>query len=174
MGAAVLPLMLGSGVAQGIGADAQGHSQSQSDKYNAEVSYANAKIAAKNAEIAGEAGAEQAAVSSLKGRAAFGSIKTNQAASGVDVNSGSAVDTQASAQELSKLDAMTIRSNAAKEAYGYKTQEASLNSQGDLLEHQSKLDETAGIIGGVGTLLGSGLSGVSAYEQYQSAGGLGG
>jgi hypothetical protein len=44
------------------------------------------------------------------------------AASGVDINSGSAADVQANTATIGALDEATIRNNAAREAFGYTTQ----------------------------------------------------
>lgn len=59
----------------------------------------------------------------------MGAIKAAEAAGNVDVNSGSAVDVQSSAAALGELNAITIRGNAAKEAYGYETQSTSFENQ---------------------------------------------
>lgn len=174
MGAVAMAAQGAGQLLSGIGGLQTANSNAESAHYSAMQSWANAKIAAKNAEIAGQAGAEQAAMESQKGRAVFGSIKTNQAASGIDVNTGSAAATQVSAQEISKLDAMTIRSNAAKEAYGYKVQESEFNQQGDMYRQEAKNDRLAGVIGLAGTFLGSAASDITGYEKYLQQGGLGG
>lgn len=53
-------------------------------------------------------------------RGLIGSQRAALAASGVDVNAGNAVDIQADSAEMGELDALTIRTNAAREAWGFK------------------------------------------------------
>lgn len=53
-----------------------------------------------------------------------GSQRAALAASGVDINSGSAQDVVDSDAALGEFDAMTIRNNAARQAWGYQVQAA--------------------------------------------------
>lgn len=174
MGYAGLGLSALGGVTGAIGAIQQGQAASEAAKYNASVAASNADMAKRNAQMAGEAGAQQAAMQEQKTRAQVGEIKANQAASGVDVNSGSALDVRSSAAELGELDALTVRTNAAKEAYGYQTQAVSDKAQAGLDRFEAENDETAGELGAASTLLGSAASGASNYYRYKMSGGLGG
>lgn len=70
---------------------------------------------------------------------------------GVDVNRGSAQDVQADAAYLGELDALTIRNNAAKEAWGYKVQAGNLRTQGENAQREGRF-------GAFNTILGSGSS----------------
>lgn len=135
------------------GQQEQGQAQAQADRYNAGIAQINEQIAKQNASYAGAAGEEQAGISEMRTRAQEGSIKAGQAAKGVDVNSGSAVDVQASEAAIGKLDAMTIRSNAAREAYGYQTQAVNQEAQQKLDEYAASQDIEAGNIASEGTLL---------------------
>lgn len=164
---------IASGIAGTFGAISEGQAKGDSDRFNAQVSNQNAAVATENAAIAGQAGSEQAAQQSQKTRAEVGSIKTNQAAGGVDVNSGSAVDTQVSARELGDLDALTIRSNATKEAYGYVNQANNFKAQANLDESEARNDVTSGWLNGATTLLGTVSGAADKFGQLQAAGGLG-
>lgn len=174
MGIAAGILGLGSGLIGGYGAWSQGQSQAGAARFNSTIEKQNAAISMQNAAIAGQAGSEQAFMSGIKTRALTGGIQANQAASGVDVNSGSAVDTRASASELGELDALTIRSNAAREAYGYTQQARSHEAQSTLDTYEAKNDSTAGTINAVSTFLGSAGSAADNFAKYQLAGGFGG
>ena len=136
------------------GALQQGYANAQADKYNAALATMNSVQAARNASMAAEAGSSQAGIQSMKARAEVGSIKTNQAAGNVDVNSGSAVDTRVSADELGKLDALQIRSNATKEAYGYQVQAKNFENEGKVDKFKASNDLTAGWLNAGSTLLG--------------------
>lgn len=155
-----------------LGAYGQGHAQAEASHYNALVAWNNAKIAKENQSIVSQAGEAQTGMAGERSRAAGGAIKTNQAASGVSVNSGSAVDTQTSARELGNLDAMTVRSNAVKEAYGYKVQSENFNTEGEFLARQAKSEEAGAIVGAATTFIGSAENDYSTYLKWQQAGGL--
>lgn len=102
-----------------IGAMNQGKAQSNALMYQAQVAENNAQIARNNAQLVTQSGEQQTANEGQKTRADVGAIKASQAASNIDVNTGSAVDVRSSAAELGQLNALTIRSNTAREAYGY-------------------------------------------------------
>src|SRR5277367_5015612 len=85
----------------------QGVANSQAASYRATVARNNALIAQGNATRAIAAGQRQAQNQSLQNAAALGAIKTTQAANSVDVNSGSALDVQASQRAKGQLDAET-------------------------------------------------------------------
>lgn len=155
-----------------VGAIQQGQAQKASATYNAAVQNQNAKISEANAQIVSQAGAEQEAMQERKTRSEVGQIKANQAASGVDVNSGSALDTQASASELGALDALTIRSNATKEAYGYQVQGVNQKAQASLDTFEGQNDETASYYKAAGTFLGGASDASSNFAKYRMAGGI--
>lgn len=156
------------------GAISSANAASASASYNAQVAAENQQIATQNATLAGQAGEAQAAQQQQKTRAEVGAIKTSQAAGNIDVNSGSALDVQSSAASLGELNAITIRSNAAKEAYGYETQSTSFENQAQLDAAQSSSDMTAGEIGAGSTLLGGLGSAGSSYAKFltSSSGGF--
>lgn len=131
--------------------------------YQGQVAKNNATIAGQNAQYAEQAGTEQATNAAMKGAAQGAAIKNAQAANGIDVNSGSAVDVQESQRETSQLDAETVLNNANLEAYGYTTQ--AIND-----EAQSKQDEIGGVIGGAGDIL-SGASSIGLKWGSIPAGG---
>lgn len=154
----------GAGIAA-VGAIQQGNAASQAAAYNAQVAANNAKIATQNAALIGAEGENNVAQAQSATRAKVGGIIASQAASGVDVNSGSAVDVRSSAAELGELNAINIRANAAREAYGQQTQSASFTGQSALDRAQSANDTTAGDLKAGGTLL-SGFG--NAWTQYST------
>lgn len=157
-----------------VGAISSANAASASANYNAQVAQQNQQIATQNATLAGQAGEAQAAQQGQKTRAEVGAIKAAQAAGNIDVNSGSALDVQSSAASLGELSAITIRSNAAREAYGYETQSTSFENQAQLDAAQSASDTTAGEIGSGSTILGGLGSAGSNYANFlnQSSGGF--
>lgn len=109
-------------ITSAIGSLEAGKAASEANQYQAQIALNNAAVAKRNASTVGEEGEIEAANQGLKNRATAGTITANQAANGLDVNSGSAVNVRKSADLIGQMDAMTIRSNAAREAYGYQTQ----------------------------------------------------
>ncbi len=77
------------------------------------------------------------------------------------------------------LDAMTIRSNAARAAYGYQVESVSKAAESQLLKKQAKNDKIAGVIGAGSTVLGGYAKGVQSgmfksdpWSSYMSNKGL--
>lgn len=96
--------------------------QKASADYQAQVAAGNQATALQNASFAAASGEQQAAIQEQKTRANVGAIEASEGSSGVDINSPTASAIRTSAGELGALDAQTIRSNAARQAYGYETQ----------------------------------------------------
>ncbi len=148
-----------------------GQSQAKAAAYQAQVAANNAAIAQTNARMDIQAGEIAAVNKGLQTRAKVGEEKAGQGAAGVDVNTGSAVSTRAGTAETGMLDALTIRSNAAKEAYGQEVQATSDTAQGQLLTMQGQQAATAGDIGAGASLL-TGASTVGAnWAKFQNLGG---
>jgi hypothetical protein len=160
----------GAGVAA-YGAVQQGEATSAADKYNAAMAANNAKIATQNANLAGAAGTAQVEQASLQTRAKAGGIMANQAAGGIDVSSGSALDVRSSAKDLGELNALTIRSNAARQAYGYQTQSASDTGQSQLDQSSATNASTAGDVKAGSTAIGGVGDAASNYSKFVQAGG---
>lgn len=167
IGASVL-----GGVIQADGQAQQARAASQAAAYNAQVSERNSKVALQNADLAMQAGNTQIEQQELKNRAVFGEVRANQGASGIDVGSGSFKDVRKSVDVLGQEDALNIRANAVKEAYGYQTQAQGYDAQGNLQKAESKNALTAGNYAVAGTLLGSASHAGSQWEQFKMAGAL--
>lgn len=151
----------------GIGAKAYGQEvtaqgQSQAAAYNAAVMANNATIATQSATLAGHEGAANTAIQQAKTRSEVGSILASQGANGVDINSGSNVDVRSTAAETGQLNAISIRSNAARQAYGYETEAASDKAQQKLDEQQSGYAAEGGNISATGTLLSGAAQGAQS------------
>lgn len=155
-----------------MGAIKAGEAQKEAADYNANVAKTNAAIANQNAVHATQAGEEQAAMREQRTRATIGAIKANQAAGNIDVNSGSAVDVRSSAAALGELDAINIRANAARQAYGYQTQGASFTAQGQQDITAGENAETAGEIGAASTFLGGTGNAAENWARFQQMGGF--
>lgn len=153
MSGATTAITIASTVVSALSSISQGQQQAASAKYNAKVQENNAETARQNANLASAKGAANAGREQQKTRATVGAIKASQAANGIDVNTGSTVDVQSSAAELGQLNAITIRGNAARQAYGYQTQEVSDKAQAQLDRQEAKYDAAAGYLNAGSTLL---------------------
>ena len=153
---------LGAGVTgaaiSGIGAITGGIAQSNAASYNAQVAANNAKISQQNANSAAQAGEVQSTNQGLKEAGIAGQIKAAQAANGVDVNSGSAVNVQKSQAIEGQQDTENVLNNALLQAYGYRAQATSYESQSALDKQEAAQAPIAGTIGAVGSLLSSASS----------------
>jgi hypothetical protein len=83
----------------------------------------------------------------------IGAQRANLAAQGVDVNKGSALDVQADAAYLGELDAITIRNNAAKEAWGYRVAATDARARGDIARREGTFGAFTTILDSAGSLL---------------------
>jgi hypothetical protein len=142
----------------GAGTLQAGRAASAASNYQAVVAANNAQLANQAADRALAAGAAQTEEVSMKSAANVGAIKAAQGASGVDVNTGSALDVQSSARALGQLAATRTENNAQERAWGYRVQASNdvAQAQLDLMAGKNQLAgaETAATtqeLGGLGT-----------------------
>lgn len=116
---------------------------------------ANAKILELNAGYADAAAADAVArggIAEGKVRLAAGENRGQQiaarAASGVGLQ-GSPMDVLAASAGMSELDALTVRSNAAREAWGYRTKAEQFRYQASNERQAGKNAAIASILGGI-------------------------
>ena len=159
--AAAAPVLSLAGTAIGaFGAIQQGQAQEAALNYQAQVARNNAVIAGEYAQAATKAGETQAYNEGLANRAKVGRLVAGLAASGVDVNTGSAAQAREGEQATTYTDVETIRQDAALKAFGYNVEGASQNAQAGLLSSEGGQAGSAGFLK-AGGLLFSGLSTVS-------------
>jgi hypothetical protein len=161
---------VGGGILGGIGAHNEGQAAKDQARYRAAVANNNAILAEKSAQMATEAGDIKAQNESLHTAATIGTIKATQAASGLDVNIGTPVDVRESAADLGRLDAMTIRYNAQKEAYNARTQADSYRAQAGLDMMAGKTATEAGDLKAFTSILGGAASVGDKWASYRRAG----
>lgn len=115
--------------------------------YQAGVADINAQIAQQNADYAMQAGGQQSVALGIKQSQGQSRIRNTQAASGLDINSGSNADVQASQKQVDLMDADTLRANTARTAYGYQVQKTGFKNSAALARMGADNAETAGYIG---------------------------
>lgn len=155
LGTVGLGATLAGGITSAIGAEKSGEAQQSAFNYQAGVAQINSQIDLQNADYARQQGENEATQYGMKAGQQFAAIKAGQAASGLDVNSGSAVAVQASQRQITAMDLSRIRSNAAKTAYDYDVKSTMDLNQATLDVMGGQNAKIAGDIGAASSILGS-------------------
>ena len=137
----------------------QAQAQRSQSRYEQQRLELNARIAGLQAEDARVRGEEAVDASQRATRRTIGSQRAAMAAQGIDVASGSALDIQEATAGLGALDALTIRNNAYREAWGFRMQELDLRGQ-------ARMTRAAGRQAVRNTLLSGGLGAARDYAAY--------
>lgn len=146
--------ILFSGLAQANSANSQG-------KYESNIYGINASLASRQADDAFVRGREAEYRSRIGTRRLIGKQRAALGAQGIEIDSGSGADIQDDAVAMGALDVMTIRNNAAREAWGY-------NVQAEGYRMRGKLARSAGKNRAYSTLLSTGLGAQKSYKENNS------
>lgn len=130
-----------------LGSIMGGNAKRDELNYQAGVADINAQIAQQNSDYAMQSGGQQSVALGIKQSQGQARIRNAQAASGLDVNSGSNKEVQDSQRLVDQMDADTLRANTARTAYGYQVQKAGAKQSAQLLRMGAENAETAGYIG---------------------------
>jgi len=128
----------------GKAAKAQGAAERDAANSEADLADYNAAVSTLQAEDALARGADEESRFRSGIRGLIGSQRAGFAAGNIDVASGSALDVQADTATLGELDAVQIRTNAAREAWGFKVQATDLNKRADIARKSGVMLEKAG------------------------------
>ena len=158
------------GFISGLGGLMKGFAGFGAARYQAQVAKINAAIAAKNADYSIIKGESEAMRYGIQASQRFGNIRAAQGSSGLDVNSGSAQDVQASQRMVTSLDFQQIRENAARQAYNYKVEEAGYSNQARLDTMQSYQSLLSGGIDAASSFIGSSSSAANKWLYGSQAG----
>jgi len=138
--------------------------------YKAQVAKNNAIIARQNAGYASAQGEVEQRQQGLKDRYGMGQILTGQAAGGLDVNSGSALDVRTSQGAINTENQMMIRNNATRKAYGFDVEAMNFESEAKVDKAAGDNALVAGAIGGAGSLIGTASSVSDKWLKFGKAG----
>lgn len=158
MGVIGIGSSLAGGIVQGIGAKQSAAAQAQMYNYQGGIAKYNAAVARQNKDYAWYKGEVEASNFGLQGRARMGQIKAAQAASGLDVNSGSTKKVQESQKLLIDKDMAQIRSNTAKVAYDYETQAQGFEMESNLYSMAAKNAKKSGDLAMLSSFIGTASS----------------
>ena len=137
--AAILPAISIASAALGAvssfqGQRAAGKAASAQAGFQAQVARNNQIIASRKATDAIARGEEAEAAQRLRTRQAIGRARVGLAAGGQVVGQGSALDLVGDIREIGEIDALTIRSNAAREAAGFEAQGTGFQNEAALAD----------------------------------------
>lgn len=143
-----------------------GFQQAGAARAQARASKAQGEIAARQAEIQAEdalkRGEESARQAKQQTKQLIGKQRAAQAAQGIDVGSGTALDIQAETAEFGAIDESRIRLNAYREAWGFKTEANTSRTAGRLGALSAKQEARSSLLtGGLGAI----GYGASAFEK---------
>lgn len=137
----------------GIGFGLSAYGQYQAGQMNRDLMRYNAQVAeyqSEDALVRGEIKEQRFRRDAAK---FIGSQKVALAAQGIEIDDDSALDVMANTAYLAEVDALTIRNNAKREAWGYKVQAEDYRFRGEI-------EAFEGTYGAIGTLGNVALLGV--------------
>ena len=143
-----------------IGSYNSGAANADAAMYQAAVARNNQTVAMQNAKYALDAGRVQEQAQRQKTAQMIGAQRAAMAANGIDISSGTPARIQESTGIVGELDALTIRNNAARQAYNYQVQAGDFEANAGMLDRTASNARTAGSIGAISSIVG-GASGVA-------------
>ena len=174
--AAYLPMaslgMQAAGAAMGtVGSYYSAQNTKSNLQMQANLADTNAQIAELGAQSALAQGAKEEQRSRLQTTAIKKSQRVALAANGVDLGQGSAAELLTSTDLMGDIDANTIKANAVRSAWCYRTQ--ATNYQNQALMDRAAAGAISPGAGAVASLLGSAGSVVQSWYQFNQAGAKG-
>lgn len=151
---ATLAAIAAAGAVVSAGASvASGIQQGKAASYQAQVARNNAKIANQTAAWTAANTANNVERAGMKARAKNANVRTQLAANGLDVDSGSAADVQSGSRALATLDVADVAHKGALDVYGYRAQGGNYTAQSALDQSEASFAPVAGALKAGGTLL---------------------
>lgn len=161
------------GIVSGLGAEQSAEANAQAYRYKAGVAQLNKQINKQNAAWALQSGDIQAMESGMKAGQQIAETKVIQAASNLDVNSGSAAAVRDTQTTVAAFDQNVIRWDASKTAYGYETKAVTDEAETNLDKMAASQSEEAGKYAMWSSFLGGASSVSSKWMQGSQAGAFG-
>lgn len=171
LAAAAAVATIAASAVSAYGAIQSGNAAKNQAEYQAAVDRDNQQRAEWQAKDALDRGAEAERQQRLKVQSALGSQRAAMAANGVDLSSGSPLDILGDTAMYGEMDALTIRSNAEREAYGYRVQSQNFATNAQLSQMRGSSAQTAGAIGAGSTLLTGAGQAASTWAKFGGSGG---
>jgi hypothetical protein len=166
MGSIMMGMQVAGAVTSAQGAAQQSQATKAAYEYQSAVSSNNAQLAQWQAQDALQRGAQAEQQQRLKTAQLKGSQRARLAANGVALDEGSALNVLQDTDYMGGQDAMTIRDNAAREAWGYRTQAGNYASDASMLQSRADAEDPDRAM--FGSLLGSAGSVASSWYKRKT------
>lgn len=160
MGAITAAVMAGTAL---MSAYAQSESLKAQGDYQRQIGEVNARFGEMQAQDALKRGDEAASAHKQKVNQMVGSQRAAMASQGIALDSGSALDIQQETATMGAADALTIKNNAWREAWGYRVQASNSRFQGQFAQMGAQNDAR-------NTLLTGGLNAARDYRSFSREG----
>lgn len=131
----------------------------QAGNQRAKAAQYNKDVAAQNAKIATEQGAEAALQSQRDTARKIGAMQANYGASGIDASTGTPLDVLTDSVRQGTLDDLTIKYDYSLRAAGY-TNTSTLDGM------EASNDTTSGYLNAAGAALGGTATAANTYQKY--------
>lgn len=154
----VLGFMAVSMVISAVGAIQQANAANDQADYIDQVAKQNAVMNERAAQDAIKRGDREERLHALRTSQEKSQKRSALAAGGFDVNFGSSLVAQADVQAMGDIESGTIRSNAAREAYGIRVQGVKEQARAEGERSAAKNRATSSLISGAGKIAGTGAS----------------
>jgi hypothetical protein len=169
-----MPLLLGASIViSGVSAlmgwfsnRSAAKAQRKAAEADAELQDYNADVADIQAQDALERGEVEADKYGAAVRRMVGAQRANYATQGVDVSSGTPMDVQADTAQWGEINALQIKSNAAREAWGYKVEAYDSRKRAMFERKEGLMLQKAGNTAAWASVVAAAGQGVSAGANY--------
>lgn len=172
---AQIAVIAGIAALQGTLAYKQAQQQSKAIKSQAKYQEQMANINSRMADIqsleAIKRGETNAQDIKTQGRRVIGAQRAALAAQGINVDDGTALDIQLDTAQQVARDAVTVRNNAWREAWGYKVEAINQTASGQFVSASAKFRSSDTLMTGGMQALGYGIQGADRYGAFSSSGG---
>lgn len=166
-----MALMAGTTLIGAYGQVQQAQATASANRYTAQVQDMNARLADRQARDAIERGKVEEQRKRLEVARIKGAQTAAMAANGVDVTFGSPLDTLVDTAVAGELDALTIRTNAAREAYEHEVDATGKRASAKLSRMSASAASKAGYLEAAGTILGGGAK-MTSYAKTNNIGSI--
>ena len=156
-------------VSGALGASRQSEATQQAYNYQAAVNKNNAQVAEWQAQDALQRGTKAEQAQRLKVAQLKSSQRAGFAARGVALDEGSPLAILQDTDMMGEMDALTIRDNAEKEAWGARMQGANYSSDSAMLSARAGAESSTGAAFG-SLLTGAGAVASSWYDRHRKTG----
>lgn len=127
----------------------------------------NARLAELQAKDAITRGEKEAQIIKDKTKQKIGSQRAALAASGIEVNSGSALKLQEDVAADGAEDVLTTKNNAWRQAFGYKQESIQSKFRGRIAESQAKFNANATLVTGGLSAINSGITTFNSLNKLE-------